>query len=67
MEKIERDWDDRGRLTLLMAFQFCVFPPGSFSQDAGNDAHRCVCVCMYTCTRHPRESSPMHVVELLLP
>ena len=61
VEKMERDWDDRGQLTLLMAFQFCVSPPraGSFSQDTLETlctaVHRCMWVCMCTCTRNPRE------------
>ena len=47
VEKKERDWDDRGQLTLLMAFQFCVFPPGhSPSQHTletlRTAVHRCI-------------------------
>ena len=62
VEKMERDWDDRGQLTLLMAFQFCVLPPGHSPKTRWKRCaplctavHRCMWVCMCTCTRNPRE------------
>ena len=41
VEKKERDWDDRGQLTLLMAFQFVFSPRVILPRHAGNAAHRC--------------------------
>ena len=52
VEKMERDWDDRGQLTLLMAFQFCVFPPGHSPKTRWKRcAALCTAVCGCVCAR----------------
>ena len=71
VEKMERDWDDRGQLTLLMAFQFCVFPPG---HSPNTRWKRCAplctavyrCVCARALVTHAK-SLPIPGGELLLP
>ena len=71
VEKMERNWDDRGQLTLLMAFQFCVFPPGHspktrWKRCAPLCTAVCGCVCARALVTHAK-SLPIPEGELLLP